>query len=455
MAGASQLAELTMRKIILISSLIIIFVLFFEAYRENIGDEWRGYQERYKQELKKMAVNDRDKQLINGYEIKMRQIVLPELGRVDRCVSCHVGIEDPRMSHASQPLTAHPGNLLETHELDAIGCTVCHDGQGRAMTAKEAHAVSLAFWEKPILREPFLQSNCFRCHGMNELPDLKMYHEGKKLFLKHGCMGCHSLDNKGGQLGPDLTNVADANTHLKYPVNENLIQRFHQNPNIAYIYESVKEPDAQPEVSAMPEFKFSEEELRALTVFLKSLSKRAVPSAYLVQKKASHQPEEAKGKALYEKYCIACHGIDARGGVGNLNYVKKTVPALNMLAQRMFLEEPADANKVAELLEKGTDITTMSPPLDVPNRGRVLAQYRAIVNVIQKGSVAGKADPKGPEPLLHMPSWGERLTKKDIDGVLSYLLKLYASEVKQTEEKSPGKVNMNSADIIPNKGAAK
>ncbi len=423
-----------MRHIILVSSLVIILVLFFEAYRENIGGQWRSCQKQYKEELKKLAANDREKLLADNYEVKMRQIVLPQLGRVDRCVSCHVGIEDPRMAHVAQPLTAHPGNMLEVHELDQIGCTVCHDGQGRAITAQEAHAVDIPFWEKPVLYKPFLQSNCFRCHSMNELPQLTLYHQGRKLFLTHGCMGCHKLDGKGGQIGSDLSDMADANTHLKYPVHEELVRKFHENPNIAYIYESVKDPKAQSGVTAMPDFNFSEEELKGLTVFLKALSKRAVPSSYLLQKREGHQPEDVQGEALYQKYCVACHGLDAKGGVKNINYVKKTVPALNTLAERMFLEEPEDANKVAGLLEKGVDIAAMTPQLDVPNRGRVLAQYRTILNVIKKGSISGKADPKGPEPLLHMPSWAAGLTGKDIDSILSYLLKLYPWEEKKVEK---------------------
>lgn len=423
-----------MRKVVLVSSLIVVFVLFFEAYRENVGNEWRYYQKRYKEELKKLATNDQEKQLANTYEIKMRQIVLPELNRVDRCISCHVGIEDSRMGDAQQPLTVHPGDILDIHELDTIGCTVCHDGQGRAITAKEAHAVGIPYWEKPMLFQPFLQSNCFRCHNMDELPQLVKFHEGKKIFFSNGCLGCHKLEGKGGQLAPDLTNVADANIHLKHPVNEDFIRQFHKNPNIAYIYESVKNPKAQPEVTAMPSFNFSEEEIKALTVFLKSLSARAVPASYLAQKRGGHQPEDVQGEALFRKYCVACHGIDAKGGVQNINYVKKTVPALNTLAERMFLAEPEDANKVAELLEKGVDITSMSPALDVPNRGRVLAQYRAIRNVIEKGSVAGKEDPKGAEPLLHMPSWAEGLTRKDIDSIISYLIKLYPWDEKKSEE---------------------
>ncbi len=417
-----------MRTVILVSSLIIIFVLFFEAYRENVGNEWHNYQQQYKEELKKITTNDREKQFADNYEIKMRQIFLPGLNRVDRCISCHAGIEDSRMGHAKQPFTAHPGDILEVHELDAIGCTVCHDGQGRAVTAKEAHAVGIPYWGKPMLFQPFLQSNCFRCHNVNELPQATLYTQGRKLFFTHGCLGCHQLDGKGGQIGTDLSNLADANVHLKYPVNEKLIDQFHRNPNIAYIYECVKNPRARPVLTAMPNFHFSEDEIKSLAVFLKAQSKMAVPSSYLAQRGEGHQPEDVQGGALFQKYCVYCHGAGAKGGVENINYVKKTVPALNLLAERMFLEEPEDAAKVAELLEKGVDITAMSPPLDVPNRGRVLAQYRAILNVIKRGSIAGKADVKGPEPLLHMPGWVEGLTRKDIDSILSYLIKLYPWE---------------------------
>lgn len=428
------------RKIILFSSLVVIALLSLEAYRENVANEWRSYQAQYKQRLEQLAANNKQKEIAQQYPIKMRQIVLPDLNRVDRCVTCHVGIEDPRMANAPQPLTAHPGNLLETHELEKIGCTVCHDGQGRAITAAEAHAIDIPFWEKPLLQEPFLQSNCFRCHEMDSLPQLTQFQEGRKLFFSHGCLGCHKLYGKGGQLGPDLTDIADANVHLKHPVNRDLIGQFHQNPNIAYIYESVKKPNAQPEVTAMPDFHFSDEQITDLTVFLKSLSRRAVPVAYLAQQKEGHQPETVKGEALFLKYCVACHGQGAKGGVKNINYVKRTVPALNTLAARMFLEEPEDANKVADLLSQGVDINTMSPKLDVPHRGRVLAQYRAILHVIENGSVAGKADPNGPEPLLHMPSWASGLTRKDIDSILSYLISIYPWEQKGVEGGAGGTV---------------
>ncbi len=421
-------------KIILISSLILIAVLLAEAYRENINNEWQPFQKLYKKELKKKAIDKKEQKLADNYEIKMRQIVVPELNRVDRCVICHVGIEDPRMVNVPQPIKVHPGDILGDHELEKVGCTVCHDGQGRAVTKKEAHGVSVAFWEKPLMYPPFLESNCVRCHNVESLPELTLVKKGKDLFLRNGCLGCHELRGKGGNLAPELTNISDANIHLKHPVSEELLDRFHHNANIAYIYESVKQPGAQPEITAMPDFNFSEEEILALTVFLKGLSKKEVPISYLAEIQEGKQPETVHGEPLYRKYCVACHGTDAKGGVKNINYIKRTVPELNILAERMFLDEPENANKVSELLKNGVDITKMSPKLDVPKRGRVLAQYRAIRNVIKRGSPAGKADPEGPEPLLHMPSWAKGLSDKDIDSIIAYLLTLYPWEQEETSE---------------------
>lgn len=423
-----------MKKTFLITSLTIIAVLLAVAYRENLDMEWHHYQKEYKEKIQTLAQTDQEKEIAKKYKIKMRQVVLPGLNRVDRCTSCHVGLEDPRMGDMEQPLTTHPGDILEVHDVETIGCTVCHDGQGRAITAKDSHAVDISFWEKPMLKKPFVQSNCFRCHGTKELPQLTKFHEGKKLFLSNGCLGCHKLNGSGGQLGPDLTNISDANVYLKNPKNKDLVKTFDHNLNIAYLYESVKQPNAQPEITAMPDFGFSEDQLLDLTVFLKSLSKRSVPASYLAETKIDYRPEEAQGKALFQKYCIACHGKDAKGGVKNINYIKRTVPALNTLAQRMFLDEPENANKVAKLLKAGVDINKMSPKLDVPKRGRVLAQYRAIKRVIQKGSVAGKEDPNGAEPLLHMPSWADGFTEKDIDSIISYLLTLYPWEEEVVEE---------------------
>ncbi len=417
-----------MKKLLLISSLMCLALLLYAPIDEFMLREFHDHQRRYRQHLMETAENDTEREAAKNYKIKIRQYVLPDLKRVDRCISCHVGIEDPKMADRPNPLRAHPGDYLKDHDVRKIGCTVCHDGQGRALTFKDALALAGVHWDKPLLKPPFIQANCMRCHDVEELPGLEMVKRGQDLFLNNGCLGCHKFEGKGGQLAPELTYIADASPHLKYPVKlteEKKSSLLHGNPNLAYIFESIKAPNAQPEITAMVDFHFADEEILALTVFLKGLSKREIPASYLAKRNQIRQRETFRGKALFNKYCIACHGKDGKGGVINRNYAKETVPALNTMAEKLFIEYKEDAEYLAELLMDGVDIENMSPPLDMEGRPRVLAQYRAIKDVIKKGSTAARAENDGPAPLLHMPNWGDGLTDSAVDSILAYMLLQY------------------------------
>lgn len=427
-----------MKKTLLIFSLICLGLLIYAPIDVFMLQEYHHHQKKYRDLLRELATTDAEQAEAAHYPIKIRQVVLPELRRIDRCVSCHVGLEDPRMEDQVNPLKTHPGNYLIDHDIRRIGCTVCHDGQGRALTHDDAMAVSEdVSWEKPLLRSPFIQSNCMRCHEVESIPGLETAKRGKELFLSNGCLGCHMVRGQGGQLGPDLTNIADASPHAKRPIGsggEIEAHQMHGNINLAYIFESIKTPRAQPDTSPMLDFEFSDEEALALTVYLKGLSKREIPASYLARRRESHSTEILQGRALFAKYCSSCHNRGGKGGVENLNYAKKTVPALNTLAEKMFLEYEEDAEYLADLLRDGVDIENMSPPLDVEGRARVLAQYRAIKDVIKNGSTAGKADPEGPPPLLHMPSWSRGLKDDNIDSIFAYLLTIYPWEDDEDEE---------------------
>lgn len=409
----------------------MILLLYYVA-DEIFSPDYKKYQMMYRERLADLAKSDTVQKPAETFPIQVRQIVSRDLQRTDRCVSCHVAMEDPRMQDEKNPLKAHPDHLLEIHDVQKIGCTVCHDGQGRALNEKDAHARSITGWEKPLLPDLFVYSNCLRCHETENFPEIPpILKKGRELFFSKGCLGCHKLNGKGGQIGPDLTNIADASIHLKYPValeGKEFGSQFHDNPNIAYIYESVKTPQATPADTAMMDFDLSDEEALALTIFLKGLSKKAVPASYLARRQEEQRVETLKEERLYRKYCIACHSEGAIGGVKNINYAKKTVPALNTLAEKMFLEYQEDAEYVADLLKKETDIVNMSPALDVPAARRVLAQYQAIKEIIKNGSPAAKEDTLGPTPPLHMPGWATGLSDKDIDSIISYLLGLYPWE---------------------------
>lgn len=138
---------------------------------------------------------------------------------------------------------------------------------------------------------------------------------------------------------------------------------------------------------------------------------------------------EERGAWLFrQKGCQTCHGVQGRGGIQNWNYVKETVPALDGLSSRMFLRRQKDLDKVISLLEEGVPLEKMED--DPPFRAfpRFLAQYESVRKVVKDGNEAGRKDPEGPMPPLSMPAWGQRLTDRDIDALLAYLLRLEPSQ---------------------------
>ena len=109
---------------------------------------------------------------------------LEDIGRVDRCESCHLGAARGGFEKVTPAyFRSHPyrRTLLALHPPEKFGCTTCHDGQGRATTRFYAHAPTEEdkttytearpghyeekhFWETPLLHGPFMESECRQCH---------------------------------------------------------------------------------------------------------------------------------------------------------------------------------------------------------------------------------------------------------------------------------------------------
>ncbi len=377
--------------ITLLSGLVVCVVLGMEAWRENLAMEWQKYQNKYKTTLLRIASSDAEKRLARAYPIKMRQIFLPGLNRTDRCVICHVGTEDPRMSEMEQPLRSHPGKFLENHDVEKFGCTICHDGQGQAVTTDEAHAQgSRFFWEKPLLPAEFTRSNCLRCHDADEQEKTSWVLKGKALFFQNGCLGCHKLGRRGPRIGLDLSRLGDASFHLKRPVGKNeevYLNRFGHNKNIAYIFESIADPKAQPSSSLMLDFKFRDDAVLALTAFLKGMTEPNVPNAFLPASffKRLYQDETLTGEQVFTMYCSACHGQKAIGKVKNPNTHEGEVPALFKVKEAYTRKE--------------------------------------LYMAMKDGKIAEKVKPDGPTPL-NMPAWNDVLSDKEIERVTDYLFSL-------------------------------
>ena len=417
-----------MKIVLSLSSIVVLLFTGLYLYQENVTPEWRTHQQAYRDRIEhKPDAHAGQKAAIYSFEIGLKQIWLPHMNRADRCVSCHVAMEDPNFVDAANPLKAHPDGYLGAHDPEKYGCTICHDGQGRAVNFKDAAADdSDVFWEKPLLRKPFIEANCYRCH-MDGLDQTPAHNQGKQRFETSGCLGCHQRDGKGGLMGPELVGIGDASTHVKFPMNSLDVPTWAQlnlNQNLGYIYEAVRFPGAQPQETRMFDFKLPHEDAIELTVYLKSLTVRQTGTETLPPKPAPMLSIIEKGDSFFKRYCTACHGKHARGGVKNPNYIDVFIPRLNTLSERMFLHKKDKQDAVIAILEEYEDLLDAGPQPDIPGFFKVVAKYMPVKNTILNGRVVEKKNPQGSAPL-NMPAWGETLSNADVSSVIAYLISEY------------------------------
>jgi mono/diheme cytochrome c family protein len=131
-----------------------------------------------------------------------------------------------------------------------------------------------------------------------------------------------------------------------------------------------------------------------------------------------------RGKWLFRKKgCFLCHGPQGEGGVPNRNYIKGTIPRLD-LATQMKLFESEDVTTIIDLMKRSVRLDTLANATEtpVPQYNVVLAQYHSIQDVVRKGNPAGKKNIRKPAPPLNMPSWRRELSDTDIDALIAYLL---------------------------------
>lgn len=148
----------------------------------------------------------------------------------------------------------------------------------------------------------------------------------------------------------------------------------------------------------------------------------------------------ALGEYLYQTMgCVTCHGIAGRGGIDNYNYIRKTVPAHERTAAKIFLSEEEDRETFLELIQKGVDLNKPEEPPDISRYRLVMSRFNAAVNLIQNGKNAARLDPAGPEPPLQMPAWARKLSRKQIYAIMGYFISLMP-EAEAEDENDPANV---------------
>ncbi len=250
--------------------------------------------------------------------------------------------------------------------------------------------------------------------------------EGAKLMTSLGCDGCHSINGKGGTVGPDLSDESS---------------RGHSREWLA---DQVGNPKSHNPNTIMPPYPtLTRDQLNQIVDYLMSLGgtspsapakpptsppateKPATPPSHVstnpsIPPSAVHGfgpiPEEQgppgpaasvvgsseHGAVLFRLYCVSCHGPDGKGGVPNPGAEGGTIPGLNPIRAKYRDQDP-------EVFATNID------------------------RVLQHGSI-----PKGPLPAKSMLVFGKThsLSQEEIADLEAYILTL--NGVDRAEVAHPG-----------------
>ena len=349
--------------------LIFSWVLFHEETAE-----WRTAQARFAR-LEATAKNPH--QLAEAARVGgLRQIWLTDLDRVDRCGTCHLGIDDPAFATAPQPFRSHSGAWLTTHPSDRFGCTTCHDGEGQATDYAHAAHQPQPFVTRPMRPIETIEANCGTCHRSLDPPDAPRLAEGRRLIIESGCFSCHDIPGFEG-----LTFRGPALDSLGYKVLPGWLASW------------LKDPKSYLAQSKMGNFRLSADEIASLQGFLLSQRARVPLDSTAID---WMRADTASGRALFgELRCVSCHAVNGRGGtmgpeltrIGDkirrnwlFSYMKNphlVQPDTPMLQYRLNDDQLRDLT--AFLLEEYSSAGAVSEPAPVAYQdARAIAAGRAV-----------------------------------------------------------------------------
>jgi len=191
------------------------------------------------------------------------------------------------------------------------------------------------------------------------------------------CLGCHTLDGKGGKLAPELATVRSRR-------------------DAAYVARVIVDPQATVPGTLMPHTPMPHE-WRALIVRYLGGDATIVDAAGAAPR-VDTAGTDSTGSTLYARYCTGCHGPQGRGD--GPNAASLPVPPARHASKDVMSARPDDA--LYDTIGGGGAIMNRSPRM--PAYGTTLspAQIRALVRHIRSlcqcrgpgWSTDGQASPK-------------------------------------------------------------
>jgi mono/diheme cytochrome c family protein len=283
------------QKVILVVTTVAIMMISWRAFSAENQDKWKKYQLEFLElcEGKGPARTDKPSASweVSFYVLKTagpsaREVKVPEAGIQDKCITCHLGIDNPDFVDAPQPLRSHPGKILERHSVVKFGCTICHGGKGAATSAEDAHGTDGA--TNQLIPTKYLQSTCIGCHETSyNLEGAEKFESGRLAFEKFACYACHStrLIDEKRKFAPPLQDLKKKIKDTRWMISQ-LRDSRKLNPR-----------------TIMPNFELTDEEIRDMVAYIVSLeTEREYPKVDLSAAAAED------GEKLYtELGCKACH----------------------------------------------------------------------------------------------------------------------------------------------------
>ena len=265
---------------------IVLVATSIAAVVREVSPEWAHAQEAVVDIVSRRVSPARAAGLPRG----MQQIWIERLGRVDRCVTCHVGIDGgAELAELPNPARSHPRpELIAAHPVERFGCTLCHGGNGAATSRAAAHA------EEPSADEPLLDATRARPYGLSatELMEMRcnachraeeatrwmpLLSSAKAIVKEKRCASCHAIEGKGGTSGPDLSKTGEVPP-----------ERRHFPPAWARPRTSLgwhighrSDPTSTSPGSEMTAFGFTEREATALSLLVSSWRRARLPAEWL------------------------------------------------------------------------------------------------------------------------------------------------------------------------------
>jgi mono/diheme cytochrome c family protein len=192
--------------------------------------------------------------------------------------------------------------------------------------------------------------------GVRVLPTVA---NGEALVQARGCLGCHA---------PKATarDLALLGSQLSAPYVSKLLTF----PSIA-------------RDSAMPSFGSDAAEGRAITVFLRKVTKEKIVAMLPPSRSSTSEDVISSAHSRFVGVgCVGCHGRAAEGGLPNPNSQGGRVPALVHLADDYTKDE--------------------------------------VITIVRRGRLPPLLDPKKPAPPLYMPTWAAVLTSEEILRIVEF-----------------------------------